>query len=78
MQLSCLALFFSLDCFAFVKNLCDLAVPCGILGVLRIFDLLLYLEKEKNKAVLLLLFIKGKGLDAILDASSAPVQMPGS
>lgn len=55
--------------------LCNLAVPCGILSALRIFHLLLYLEKKKT-VVLLLLFSKGKRLDAILAVSSAPVQMP--
>lgn len=55
--------------------LCNLAVPCGILSTLRIFHLLLYLEKKKT-VVLLLLFSKGKRLDAILAVSSAPVQMP--
>lgn len=87
MQLSCLV-FFLFVCFfktwtvfLLLLNvyLCNLAVPCGILSVLRIFDLLLYLEKEEKKKVdLLLLFFKGKRLDAILDASSASVQMPSS
>lgn len=57
MQLSCLV-FFLFVCFfktwtvfLLLLNvyLCNLAVPCGILSVLRIFDLLLYLEKEGTK-----------------------------
>lgn len=73
---------FNLSIFLLLLNvyLCNLAVPCGILSVLRIFDLL-YLEKEKQtnkKVVLLLLFFKGKRLDAILAPSSASVPVSSS
>jgi len=49
----------------------------GLLSVPIIFDLQLRLEGGE-KVVWLLLFFKGKRLDAILGASSASVQMPNS
>lgn len=36
--------------------LCNLAVPCGILSTLRIFHLLLYLEKKKNSGFVVAIF----------------------
>lgn len=36
--------------------LCNMAVPCGILSTLRIFHLLLYLEKKKNSGFVVAVF----------------------